>query len=54
MSQPDHLWKVQYIPLKFLLGSWLTKFFSHMHTNKTYYTEVHAGGEKIKMAAEYR
>jgi len=25
-----------------------------MHTNKTYYTEVHAGGENIKMAAECR
>jgi len=27
MSQSDHLWKVPYVPLKFLLGSWLTKFF---------------------------
>ena len=25
-----------------------------MHTNETYYTEVHVGGENIKMAAEFR
>ena len=54
MSQSDHLWKVPYIPLKFSLGSWLTTCFSHMHTNKTYYTEVHADGENIKMAADFR